>query len=96
MRPAFEELKSWFLAAMPGGFPPAPFKLLPWKTVLDTKGWLKKIREELNIAYSSRSKYGALQKEIEDAKEIWNLENIKRTQSAQSSKSLTVEPDELF
>jgi len=92
----FEELKSWFLSVTPGDFPPAPFELLPYVTIIDTAKWIAKVREDLNLTYSPRSKYGALHKELQDAYLICNSENIKKTQKAQSLESLILEPDELF
>ena len=91
----FEELKSWFLSATPGDFPPAPFKLLPYATVLNTEKWMAKIREDLNLTLSPRSKYRGLEKELQDAYKC-SLDHISNTLKKQSSESLTLEPDELF
>lgn len=77
-----EDLFNWINIVTPEEFPPVPFKIAPWLTILNVETVLNGLRQDIALN-TYRVKTGAVNEDLRRLHEVWKLhsENIKKTPS---------------
>lgn len=74
-----DELRAWIQTTTPGDFPPATFNLMPAVTVINVELWLDTLKTKSASDIKDELIMGqSLIYELEKAREIWSLENIRK------------------
>ena len=71
----FVVLFAWIKTVEPGDFPPAPFILTRWSTIVDWDKYINSLQAQDRD--SVRARTGALQSDLRRLHDVWNSDPIR-------------------